>query len=465
MMDLAVSGKLTHEQLAKIAELAGPVLDKARLDDWDHGYHADNFAAGIAVTPETVAALSALLAYCNEQHIAIITHGGLTGLVGGTASAPGGLIVSTRRLNKTIEIDPLSRVAIVDAGVTLEALQLAASEHGLSVGIDLPSRGTATLGGMAATNAGGIEAFRDGSMRDRVLGCNFVRADGTLVDDLAQVLKNNTGYGLTDLVVGSEGTLGIITRLAIRLKRARPVAATALFAFATIADVLVVAQDLRDHFGDQLRAVEILWRDFAETIAGEHGRTLSDTGLGEGAYLLLVETEENSTGSGQDAFMAHLETLYETGLVNEAVIAQNESQRNFFWLMREDADVLMRIWPFVHSFDISVPLAGFDVYATRIDCQLRQLGEKIGVYIFGHLGDGNLHVMIGLEQDLPHSAMETVLYAGLSDIGGSFSAEHGIGIEKRDAFTRFGNPAKRQTMAAIKAALDPNNILNPGKII
>ncbi|MEP9373664.1 FAD-binding oxidoreductase [Mesorhizobium sp. KR1-2] len=455
---------LGEDVLTQIEAIAGPVMREDRLRDWDPGYHADNFAAGIAVSPRTVYELCALLALCNAERIPVVTHGGRTGLVGGTASAPGGIILSTRKLNSGIEIDPVGRVAIVDAGVTLEALQQAAAEHGLSPGIDLPSRGSATLGGLAATNAGGIEAFRYGTMRDRLLGCEFVRADGTLVSDLARVLKNNTGYGLTDLIAGSEGTLGIVTRLAIRLEPLRQVAATALFAFATIEETLAVAQNLRDRFGDRLRAVEILWREYAETIAAQHGQSLEAVGIGEGAFLLLAETEETPDGDGQDRFITHLEALFEQGLVSEAVLAQNSSQRDFFWILREDADVLFRVWPHVHSFDVSVPLANLGDYARQIEPKLKQLADPVGVYIFGHLADGNLHVMVGLNDDLPHEAMEAILYPGLTEMGGAFSAEHGIGLEKREAFSRYNSAAKYQTMAAIKAALDPHNILNPGKI-
>lgn len=460
----AASTPLGDALLSRIEAVAGPLVRADRLGDWDAGYHPDNLAAGVAASPRSVDELCALLALCHEEHIPVVTQGGRTGLVGGGASAPGSLILSTRRLNAGIEIDPVGRVAVVDAGVTLEALQQAAAEHGLSPGIDLPSRGSATLGGLAATNAGGIEAFRFGTMRDRLLGCEFVRADGTLVSDLARVLKNNTGYSLTDLIAGSEGTLGVITRLAIRLESLRPVAATALFAFASIEDTLAVAQNLRDRFGDRLRAVEILWGEYAETIAAQHGQSLAATGLGEGAFLLLAETEETPDGDGQDRFVTHLETLFEQGLVTEAVLAQNSSQRDFFWLIREDADALFRMWPHVHSFDVSVPLAELGTYGRAVEPRLKQLASPVGVYIFGHLADGNLHVMVGLNDDLPHEAMEAILYPGLTEMGGAFSAEHGIGLEKRAAFARFNSAAKNQTMAAIKAALDPRNILNPGKI-
>jgi FAD/FMN-containing dehydrogenase len=456
------SSSFSDAFLARLEGIVGSVEREDKLRDWNTGYHPENLAAGVAVSPRSVDELCALLALCNAERVPVVTHGGLTGLVGGTASAPGNLILSTRRLASEIEIDPIGGVAVADAGVTLEALQQAAAEHDLSPGIDLPSRGSATLGGLTATNAGGIEAFRYGMMRDRLLGCEFVCADGTLVSDLARVLKNNTGYGLTDLMAGSEGTLGIVTRIAIRLEPLRPVAATTLFAFATIDAALAVAQNLRDRFGDHLRAVEILWRNYAETIAGAHGQSLPD--IGDGAFLLLAETEETADGDSQGRFIAHLETLYEQGLVTNAIVAQNSRQRDFFWLIREDADALYRMWPDVKSFDVSVPLANLGVYARAIEPKLKQLADPLGLYIFGHLADGNLHVMVGAQDDVPHQAIEAIVYSGLVEIGGAISAEHGIGLEKREALVSFGDPARRQVMAAIKSALDPNNILNPGKI-
>lgn len=456
---------LTEDQLKEIETISGKLILADKLKDRDPGYHPDNLKAGVMAAPDSAEALSELLAYCNAQKIPVVPQGGLTGLVGGSISKPGQLIISTANINKHIEIDPISNVAIVDAGVTLEELQNAAAQYNLSPGIDVPSRGSATIGGMSATNAGGIEAFRMGSMRDRILGSIFVRADGSIVDDLAFVLKNNTGYALTDLIVGSEGTLGIITRLSIRLVPLRPVAATAMFVFPTIELVLQVAEHLRRYFGSSLRATEVLWREFAEAVAKQHGRQFSDTGLGEGRFLLLAETEETSQGNDAERFLACLEELFEQGLVEDAVIAQNNSQREFFWLMREDSDVALRGFPYVHSFDISVPLVHLAEYAARIDEELHQLADDISVFIFGHIGDGNLHVMIGSQNPFSYESVENILYPGIQELGGAFSAEHGIGTEKKGGYKRFINAEKQAVMIAIKKAMDPNNILNPNKIL
>lgn len=457
--------KLSQEQLNNIETISGKLTHSDTLSGRDPGYHPDNLKAGVMATPDSAEKLSQLLAYCNAQNIPVVPQGGLTGLVGGSISKSGQLIISTARINKFIEIDPISNVATVDAGVTLEELQNAAAKFDLSPGIDLPSRGSATIGGMSATNAGGIEAFRMGTMRDRILGSTFVRADGSIVNDLAFVLKNNTGYALTDLIVGSEGTLGIITRLSIRLVPLRPVASTALFVFPTIEAVLKVAEHMRRYFGSSLRATEVLWREFAEAVAKQHGRQFSDTGLGEGQFLLLAETEITSQGNDEERFLSCLEELFEAGLVEDAVIAQNNQQRDFFWLMREDSDVALRGFPHIHSFDISIPLVHLAEYAARIDHELRQLANNLSIFIFGHIGDGNLHVMIGSQEPFSYESVEEILYPGVQEQGGAISAEHGIGTEKKNGFKRFISPEKQAAMIAIKKALDPNNILNPNKII
>jgi FAD/FMN-containing dehydrogenase len=459
---------LSETVLSRIAAILGEggLLRGDAVAALDPGYHPANLGAGVVAAPGSAAVLSDLLALCNAERIPVIAQGGLTGLAGGAVSEPGALAVSTRRLTDLLHIDPIGRVAVADAGVTLDALQRAAADHGLSPGIDLAARGSATLGGMAATNAGGIEAFRNGTMRDRLLGCRFVRADGALVDDLARVPKNNTGYGLTDLLVGSEGTLGIITRVAIRLERARPVAATALLGLAGLPEALKTAGLLRDDIGAPLRAAEVMWRDYVDAVAAAHGLAADTAALGPCPLALLVEVEEAPEGGSEGRFLECLARYAETGLVATVAVARNRRQREALWTIREDADAIYRLWPAVASFDISVPLDALDDYCRSVEAGLKRLAAPLGVYMFGHLADGNLHILVGWRsgEAVPPAALEDVLYPPLIEIGGAFSAEHGIGRDRRRAFGRFVPPERRRMMAEIKAALDPNGILNPGTI-
>ena len=454
--------------LTRLDALLGPggVARAEALAGVDPGYHPDNLAAGLQASPRSVDEASAVLALCHEAGVSVVPHGGRTGLVGGGASRPGQIVLSTRRLDRIVEIDAAARLAVVEAGVTLQRLQEAAAEHDLTPGIDLAARGSATIGGLIATNAGGIEAFRRGTMRHRVFGLEFLGADGTVVSDLVRVLKNNTGYDLKDLIAGSEGTLGIVTQAVIRLERLVQPAATALVACASAEAALTVAGRLRDRFPGRLRALEILWHAYAETVAQEHGVALSGFGLDPAPVYLLTEAEQDPDIDIAAAMEAEIGALWEEGPVTGAALAQNERQREMFWRIRDDSDAVSRPCPDAKTFDVSVPLSGLPGYVERIRSELAAtFSPAMRVYVFGHLADGNLHVMVGDRPDGSEARIEAILYDGLGDSGGSFSAEHGIGLEKQDAFRRYGDPARRAAMAAIKAALDPKGILNPGKIL
>ncbi|MGK9167478.1 FAD-binding oxidoreductase [Inquilinus limosus] len=454
--------------LARLDALLGPggLMQGEALAGTDPGYHPDNLAAGVQASPRSIEEAAAVLALCHEAGVSVVPHGGRTGLVGGGASRPGQIVLSTRRLDRIVEIDTAARLAVVEAGVNLQRLQEAAAEHGLTPGIDLAARGSATIGGMIATNAGGIEAFRRGTMRHRVLGLEFLRADGAVVSDLVRVLKNNTGYDLKDLIAGSEGTLGIVTRAVIRLERLVPPAATALVACASAEAALTVAGRLRDRFPGRLRALEIMWHAYAETVAQEHGLALSGFGLDPAPVYLLTEAEQDPDIDIAAAMEAEIGALWQEGAVTGAALAQNERQRELFWRIRDDSDAIGRACPDAKTFDISVPLSALPGYVARIRSDLAAaFSPAMRVYVFGHLADGNLHVMVGDRPDGSGPRIEAILYDGLAEAGGSFSAEHGIGLEKQDAFRRYGDPARRAAMAAVKAALDPKGILNPGKIL
>ncbi|MFE0757403.1 FAD-binding oxidoreductase [Inquilinus sp. NPDC058860] len=465
---MPASSTLDAAFLARLDALLGPggLARGDALAGAHPGYHPDNLAAGVQASPRTVDEASAVLALCHEAGISVVPHGGRTGLVGGGASRPGQIVLSTRRLDRVVEIDTAGRLAVVEAGVTLQQLQGAAAEHGLTPGIDLAARGSATIGGMIATNAGGIEAFRRGTMRHRVLGLEFLRADGTVVSDLVRVLKNNTGYDLKDLIAGSEGTLGIVTRAVVRLERQVAPAATALVACASAEAALAAALRLRDRFPGRLRALEIMWHAYAETVAQEHGVALSGFGLDPAPVYLLTEAEQDPDTDIAAAMEAEIGALWQEGAVAGAALAQNERQRELFWRIRDDSDAIGRACPGVKTFDVSVPLSGLPAYVERIRAELAAtFSPAMRVYVFGHLADGNLHVLVGDWPEGSEARIEAILYDGLAESGGSFSAEHGIGLEKQDAFRRYADPARRAAMAAVKAALDPKGILNPGKIL
>ena len=429
----------------------------------DPGWHPHNLGADVAVAPPDTAAVAAVLRLCNAARVGVVTQGGRTGLAGAAASGAGQLVLLTRRLDRLLELDARAGVAVVEAGVTLERLQQAAGEHGLSPGIDLAARGSATLGGMIATNAGGIEAFRNGVMRHRVLGLEVVLADGRVLCDLKRVTKANEGYDLKQLFVGAEGTLGVITRAVLALEPAVSGHATALVACASAERAVALFARLRAAAGDRLRAVEAMWRDYAlvsgrETGAGALMRFLE----GPGEVFVIV-----GTAGGEEQLGTWLAEAAEAGEVLDAVVAGSGRERDAIWKVREDSWSIDRAFPGGLWFDVSVPLALLDDYVGGLRARVAGVDPRLRVFAMGHLGDGNLHLTITRGEPAAHLAdpVSAAVYHGLAEAGGSFSAEHGIGLEKRASLAFYGAPEKLAVMRALKEVLDPNGIMNPGKVL
>jgi FAD/FMN-containing dehydrogenase len=402
---------------------------------------------------------------CHKAGVAVIPQGGRTGLVGGAVSGVGQVVVSTQRLDRCLDIDPLERVAVVDAGVSLQQLQEAAARHGLEPGIDLAARGSASVGGMVATNAGGIMAFRHGVMRHRVLGLQAVLADGRIFEDMTRVVKATTGYDAKQLFIGSEGTLGLITRVVLSLT-ARPRATNlALIGLPGVEAALKIVQDVGTT-GLQLRAAEVMWQNFVKVTASANA--IDDPALGlDCAVQLILEVEGADAQRLADDFAQELTRLLPQVEASHAVIAQSARQRDDIWKLREDTAAVYRRHPAAPSYDVSVPPRAIAAYIDRIKAALRAIDADIAPFIFGHIADGNMHVILncGPLSSEREQAVETILYGGLTEIGGAFAAEHGIGLKRRGALERFGPSTKVALMALLKDTLDPRTVLNPGKII
>jgi FAD/FMN-containing dehydrogenase len=409
------------------------------LDGRDPGFDTANFAAGVALCPKSLDDIKSIVAWCAKTKTPVVTQGGRTGLAGGTASALGQLVVMMEHMNTIRNIDAGSGVAIVDAGVTLTQLEDAVSSFDLTVGIDLAARGTCTIGGMVATNAGGGEAFRNGMTRQRVLGLEVVLPDGTVMSDLKKVIKANEGYDLKQIFIGSEGTLGIITGVVLKLEKAIGNRKTVLASTKNADDALCYFKRLHAMFGENLLSAEIMWKDYFVTICQELEF--------EGRFRNL---------QGDTYFIADV-----------AVIAKNEQERNDIWRVREESFLIDKAYPGGCWFDISIPLSELDSFVKESTSRVRAIDPALKVFVMGHLGDGNLHYTIAKDEPVDHlySDIATALYTGLSAIGGSFSAEHGIGTEKRSSMSKFVDPTKLSLMHAIKATIDPMNIMNPGKVL
>lgn len=416
------------------------------------------------VRPKTTDEVSEILRICNEHGQSVVPMGGMTGLVEGTKSNNKEIVISLERMNQIEEIDTQSRTMTLQAGVPLQTAQEAAEEKDMLFPLDLGARGTATVGGNLSTNAGGNRVIRYGMMRDQVLGVEAVLADGTVISSMNKIIKNNTGYDIKQLFIGAEGTLGIVTRLVLRL---RPMPASQDMAFVALdkfEDVTNFLNHMDRSLGGTLSAFEVMWNDFytlLTTAPAEHKAPLAQ----DYNYYILLEAMGGDPSSDNERFVSVMSQCLEDGMIADAVIAQSQSERDAMWAMRDDVAQLGRNAP-IFTFDISVSLNKMESYVEELKANLAERWPEHTCMIFGHLGDGNLHVIVGVgdaSADTKHDVEETV-YQGLVSRGGSVSAEHGIGLQKRNYLSWSRSEPEIAMMRTIKKALDPNDILNPGKI-
>ena len=435
------------------------VVTGSDLHGIDPGFHPENLSGAAAVFPADTRQVADVVKICSKYGVSIVPQGGRTGLSGGAVSKAGSVALGLRRMNAVERCDPLAGTVVVQAGATLQSVADHCAVHGLSVGIDLGARGSATIGGMIATNAGGMTAFRNGTMRNRVLGTEIVLANGSIVTDLTEVEKCNEGYSLTQLICGSEGTLGIVTRAVLRLTTEPTVTSTTLIAVENAHAALTIlraVQKARD-----LTAVhaEIMWKDYAETVAAALRLSGIISFANAPAYFLLDVAE-----TVEDGLLDLLSDLN----VTKAIMCKSESERADLWRIREESFEIDRQVPHCEWFDISMPLVRIDMTLAGIRQRIASIDHGLRVWAMGHLGDGNLHLTIGSGQplsDLTKTAIADAVYQGLKQIGGAFSAEHGIGIDKRASLIKHADPEKLRLCRVIKKAFDPENMLNPGKLI
>ena len=440
---------------------AARVLRSNQVAALDPGVDEHNTGASVAVRPHNTAEVSAVLRACHAQSVPVVTHGGRTGLAGAAVSCAGQVVMLTDRLEGGITIDPLERIAIVSASVTQQALQEAAAEQGLSMGIDTASRGSATIGGMISTNAGGMEAFRYGMMRQRMLGIEAVLADGAIISDMTRVSKANEGYDLKQLFCGAEGTLGVVTRAVLKLESAEPDSMTTLLAVPGAAAALRLMRSVQNRGG--LLLCELMWRPYAESVARETGLSHVLSFCPAAPAYLVIESALD-----EDALLATFEPFMESGDIIDAVIAKSRRESAEIWRIREDSQATMRVMHNPLWFDVSLPLGQLDAYVTTLQQQLSELPGEVEFHCLAHLGDGNLHVNVAREQAwsaAESDAVSKLIEQGVKAIGGAVSAEHGIGTHKLKTLARNAPAANLAMMRAIKSSLDPKGIMNPGKVL
>jgi FAD/FMN-containing dehydrogenase len=393
----------------------------------------------------------------------VVPFGGTTNLVQGCATTPADIVLSLEKMNRMEGIDPTARTLTAEAGVTMQEAQEAADRAGLFFPVDIGARSNCQLGGMVSTNAGGTKVIRYGMTRDVVLGLEAVLADGTVISSMNRYLKNNSGFDLKQMFIGSEGVLGVITRIVFRLRAKPRTHNVALLACNSFDDVMAILASANEILPNTLTAFEVMWNEFYELAVKPRGRLPAPLEPGAGHYVLL---ESMGADQAHDAavFEALLESLLEKGLLLDGIVAKSDKERAQLWEIRDEVEPVIDN---AHNFDISLNSGDVGDYASAVEATIHARFPAASVIAFGHLGDNNLHLSVSMDDfdKDKELAVETIVYEQLAKYSGAISAEHGIGLEKRAYLPISRTAAEIDLMKQLKKSLDPNNILNPGKVI
>jgi FAD/FMN-containing dehydrogenase len=413
--------------------------------------------------PRSTADVSAILRVCHSHDIAVVPQGGLTGLAGGATPLDGCVALSLSRMRAIEEVDAAAATMTVQAGVPLQVIQEAADAAGLLFPLDIGSRGSCLIGGNISTNAGGNRVLRYGMARELVLDIEVVLADGTVMTSLNKMLKNNAGYDLKHLFIGAEGSLGVITRLVLRLFPRPDSVCTAVLALPDYAAVLELLARARRNLGGTLAGFEVIWPEFYQLATTEHG-CRPPVPRGHGIYVLM---ESLGTDQQRDTvqFQDMIEGALEDGVVEDAAIAQSLRESRDMWGLRDSVVQFRQTFHPHVGFDVSVPIAHMQEFVTDCLAHLRAADPEARTLWFGHIADSNIHICYQQKPGgLSKKQVDEIVYARVRAFAGSVSAEHGIGLLKKPYLPYSRTPVELDIMRRVKAALDPTGILNPGKI-
>ncbi len=439
--------------------------------DWRRRWHGKALAV---VRPGSTPEVAAVVRACAAQGVSIVAQGGNTGLVGGGVPDHTGqqILLSLQRMNKVRALDAANLTLTAEAGCVLQNVQQAAAEQGFLFPLSLAAQGSCTLGGNLATNAGGTQVLRWGNTRELCLGLEVVTAQGEVWDGLSGLRKDNTGYDLRDLFIGSEGTLGIITAATMKLAPRPAATTTALAACASLADCVSLLNLARRRLGAGLTGFEAMGR-YALDLVARHFPTLPQPLPTAPWTVLLEQSDVEGEAQARARFEALLGAALEDGCVTDAVVAESLGQSQALWQVRESIPLAQAEAGLNIKHDISLPVSAIPGFVERTDAALRQQFPGVQLVNFGHLGDGNLHYNVQAPDGTDgkrflaeqEHRINTLVFDAVAALGGSFSAEHGIGLLKREELARRKSPVAVQMMRAIKNALDPQGLMNPGRVL
>ena len=427
---------------------------------------------GVVVAPASTVEVAAVVKVCQTSRVGLVPYGGGTGLVGGqiVPDGPVPVILSLERMNAIRDVYPTENAMVVEAGCILSDVQAAAEEHDRLFALSLASEGSARIGGLLATNAGGVNVLRYGNARTQCLGLEVVRPDGTIWNGLTRLRKDNTGYDLRNLMIGSEGTLGIITAATLRLVPRPAVVGTAMMAVTSPAIAIELLALAQQQIGEGVSAFEIIHRQGLDFLS-EVGPDIRKPFAEPPEWTVLIDLGLPETGDADAALERLFVSAMDKGWVSDGVIARSTADRQAFWTIRENIPEANRRIGSISSHDIALPLSAIPDFIEQAGRALAELGD-IRINCFGHLGDGNLHYNVfppkGGSRDEFQSIRDKVkktVHDITDSFGGSVSAEHGIGRLKVEDLETYADPAKLDMMRAIKAALDPQGIMNPGAVL
>lgn len=456
--------KAYFQQLLKPESVLTDADDtEAYTVDWLKKYKASS-SHQMVLKPKTTEQVSAILKYCNERNLPVVPQGGNTGLVGGSVPVYDEIVLSTSSMSNVISFDEVSGILVCEAGCILENLDNYVAKHGYMMPLDLAAKGTCQIGGNVAANAGGLRLLRYGSLHGTVLGVEAVLADGTVIDCLSTMRKDNTGYDLKQLFIGSEGTLGVVTKVSILTpprSSSRNVALLACEDFEAVQKSFVEA---KKKLGEVLSAVEFMDRQSLDMVLSQQD-WVKDPLETPSPFYVLIETSGSNADHDMEKLEAYLEDVMGSGVVVDGTVAQDAAQAQKLFMIREDVSMSLSSRGYVYKYDISLPMDQYYKIVEEVREKMKPLGaEVVG---FGHMGDCNLHLNIStLEYDEKvFNALEPYVFEWTSKYRGSISSEHGIGTHKPSFLHLSKSDNAIKLMRQMKAMMDPKGILNPYKVL